>query len=104
MAVKTLGTSANNVLSAITWAGSGAGILPADFATIMNGIRDDKVNIAGSHLRLNEALSHNGLLTIPNRGVLQVLQGDYVAIDSDGWPILISASSIGFGGTNWVHS
>lgn len=104
MATRTLGTSANNVLTAIQFAGSGAGILPADFATIVNGIRDDKVNIAGAHPRVTEALSNSGLLTIPNRGIIQVLPGDYVAFDSDGWPILISASSIGYGSTNWVHS
>lgn len=101
MAVRTLGTTAQTTLSAIR---IGADVLDADWATIMNGIKDDKIGIAGSHLRLNQALVKSGQLVIPNRGIVQVFPGDYVAIDSDGWPILISASSIGYGSTNWVHT
>ena len=104
MALLTLGTSANNILNAIQFASSGAGILPADFASIVNGIKNDKIDAAGAHPRVPEALSYSGILTIPNRGYLQVLPGDFVAFDSDGWPILISGSSIGYGSTDWVHS
>jgi hypothetical protein len=42
------------------------------------------------------------ILTIPNRGRLNVLPGDIVAVDASGWPILVSAAAIGYAGTNWT--
>lgn len=47
------------------------------------------------------AFSFNGLLYVPNRGVLKVLPGDVVAVDNAGWPILVSKASIGYAGTLW---
>lgn len=42
-----------------------------------------------------------GQLIVPNRGVLQVLPGDFVAIDPvTGWPVLVSNAAI-VGGT-WI--
>lgn len=101
MAFRTMGSTTTVVLNSLRF---GADVTPQDFGNLSNLIKDDKVGVAGSHLRLNNNFSQNGLLYVPNRGVLQVLPGDYVAVDSDGWPILVSASSIGFGGTNWAHS
>jgi hypothetical protein len=102
MATKTLGTTANNSLTAVEFATS---LLAADVATIQQGIKNDKIAAAGSHpIYSGDAFSLNGLLYVPNRGVLQVLPGDYVAIDNNGWPILISADSIAYGSTLWVHS
>lgn len=49
----------------------------------------------------NGRLSFNGLLDIPGRGTLKVFPGDVVALDSTGWPVLISAASIAYGGTLW---
>ena len=41
----------------------------------------------------------SGLLTFPNgRGVLQVLPGDYIAVDILGFPYLIPSTSINFNG------
>lgn len=101
MALRTAGTTTTSILSAIRF---GADVLPQDMGSIANLICDDKIGAAGAHLRLNGAISNNGLLIVPNRGVLQVLPGDYVMVDNDGWPILVSASSIGLGATRWVHS
>ena len=44
----------------------------------------------------------NGLLIIPRRGILQVFPGDYVGVDPQGWPILVSAYSIA--GSGWSHA
>ena len=99
MATRTLGTNATTTLTSVSWANSGAGILPADLATVAQGIKNDAVNglpiFPGS-------FSANGLLIIPNRGVLQVLPGDFVGVDSQGWPILVSANSIANG--PWTHT
>ena len=40
------------------------------------------------------AFAKNGYLYVPRRGILQLLSGDYIGVDSAGWPILISAYSI----------
>lgn len=97
MATKTLGSNATNSLTALPFALGG--LLPADVATLTNGIKDDLTN---TNPIFPGAFSSQGLLYIPNRGVLRVLSGDYVAIDNKGWPMLISANSIATGA--WTHS
>lgn len=96
MATKTLGTNATNSLTALV---EGAGNSAADIASIQLGIKDDLINgnpvVPGGY-------SLNGLLIIPNRGVLRPRPGDYVAFDSTGWPILLSALAITSG--PWTHS
>jgi hypothetical protein len=78
-------------------------LLPADMATINNGILDDKVAAhPQASLIGTGGFAYNGLLFVPNRGFLKVLPGDYVGIDNEGWPILVSAYSIAHG--HWVHS
>lgn len=99
MATRTLGTNATSSLTAILWAHSAAGILPADLATVAQGIKDDLII---RHPIYPGAFSANGELFIPNRGVLKVFAGDFVAIDSTGWPILISKNAIANG--PWTHS
>src|SRR4030095_1987347 len=101
MALRTAGSTTTTGLSALRF---GADVTPQDMGAVANLIKDDKVGAAGAHLRLNSAFSQNGLLLVSNRGGLQVLPGDYVMVDSDGWPVLVSGSSIGFGSTNWAHS
>jgi hypothetical protein len=101
MATVTLGTTANNSLTALI-ASAAAGATQAgaaDLAQIANLIKDD-LNIA--HPRMPTAWSQGNLLYVPNRGILQVLPGDYVGIDSQGWPILVSKNSIALAA--WTHS
>lgn len=74
----------------------------ADFATIAQLIKNDKIAAAGSHPIYPGAFSQNGLLYVPNRGVLQVMAGDVVAVDNNGWPILISQDSIAYGSSLWT--
>ena len=118
MATKTLGTSATTSLTAIPWtSGSNA---QADIATIAAGIYSDgnvtpgvgqwsnspfasKANGGPSWPGALEMLGAEGQLIIPNRGILKVLPGDYVAFDATtGWPILLSALAIASG--PWTHS
>lgn len=101
MALKTLGTSATNSLNpAVAFLpGYGSGISAADWATLTNAIKNDQGN---AHEVMHEAFSPSGRLLIPNRGYLNVLPGDWVGVDANGWPILVSAYSIATGG--WTHS
>lgn len=97
MAVQTVGTNAN---TSLTYGlkflpGYGSGMAPADIAAIALQIKDD-LNVA--HPVFPQAFSANGLLYVPNRGVLQMLAGDYVAVDpTTGWPILLSKRAIASG-------
>jgi hypothetical protein len=100
MAVKTLGTTANNSLNpAVAFSPSPVTLLPADMASTQQAILDD-INVA--HPVWPGAFSYNGLLYVPNRGVLKVLPGDWVGVDSQGWPILVSANSIAHAA--WTHT
>lgn len=96
MATGTLGTTANNSLMSLINSGAMA---PADIAAIAEAILDDQINglpiYAGAY-------AQSGLLYIPNRGVLKVLPGDYVGVDSQGWPILVSKNSIA--NAAWTHT
>lgn len=48
------------------------------------------------------SFSKNGLLYVPNRGVLKLLPGDAIAVDATGWPVLVSAQALAFSGTSWT--
>jgi hypothetical protein len=75
---------------------------PADMASVSQAILDDK-NVA--HPPLLDAFSFNGLLYIPNRGVLKVLPGDVVAVDpNSGWPVLLAPYAFSASGALWRHS
>jgi len=98
MALKTLGSNNTTILQALVFNTNQAA---ADMATLANGIKNDQIN--GLPIATG-AISNTGLLYVPNRGILQALPGDYIAIDSQGWPILISKQSIAAGGTSWTHN
>jgi len=99
MATRTLGTAATTTLTAVPFSPSAQSLSPADLATIINSILDDQ-NVA--HPLIPSSFSYMGLLYVPNRGVLKVLPGDFVGVDGNGWPILVSANSAG--GASWVHT
>lgn len=87
MSLATFGTNATSTLSAMQWLNNGAQV--ADAAAFSAGIKDD-VNVA--HPRLPQGFTNNGMLFVPNRGVLKLLPGDWVAYSSTGFPILMSAA------------
>jgi hypothetical protein len=99
MATKTLGTNATTTLTALSF--QRGGLAAADIATIQQDILNDLVN--GNPIWPG-AFSSMGLLYVPNRGILQVLPGDYVGVDATGWPILVSANAIASGSTSWTHN
>ena len=96
MATGTMGTSSTTSLTSLV---NNKASLPTDTASIRAAIKDD-LNIA--HPVLPGAYSHNCVLYIPNRGTLMVFPGDYIGVDANGWPILVSAYSIATGG--WTHT
>jgi hypothetical protein len=98
MALLTGGTSATTSLQALLW---GPAIGPLNQALYNVAVKDD---LSVAHPVWPGALNPNtGLLTIPNRGTLKILPGDYVMVDATtGWPILLSARAISTG--PWAHS
>lgn len=97
MATLTLGTDATNSLDALAFSPV---MTQADFASLQNAVKYDNA----AQATLPGAFTRSGLLFVPRRGVLKVLDGDYVGVDAQGWPILISAYSIGHASSDWTHS
>jgi hypothetical protein len=88
MATLTLGTAATNTLAALLFSQT---MTAADLAALQLAIKNDQINGAPVY---PGAFAANGLLYVPNRGVLKVLPGDFVAVGStSGWPILLSANA-----------
>lgn len=100
MATVTMGSPAATTFTALPFATAVGAVADADIATIQQLILDD---LKVSHPVWPGAFSKAGLLYVPNRGVLRVLPGDYVAIDTVGWPILVSARSAATG-ASWTHT
>ena len=101
MATKTFGTAAVGSLTALQFS-AGADMLDADIATLCQNIKDD---VLSGHLVIANSFSRNGQLFVPNRGVLKLLPGDWVAVDvNSGFPIVVPNSVVAAGGTPWTHS
>lgn len=99
MATITLGTNATTSLNGLKFVRQYVSVAAlAGVATINASILDD-LNVAHP---IFPGAFRNGTLIIPNRGALQILPGDYVAYDSTGWPILVSANAIANG--PWTHT
>ncbi len=117
MALNTLGTNATTTLSAMQFRG-GAAYTRADMAALAALILDDQSQPMGQLANAAPAAKpiwpgafnpfYNTLM-IPNRGVLKVLPGDWIGVDANGWPILLSRNAIA-GGTSpsatssWTHT
>jgi hypothetical protein len=115
MATGTGGSTTTTVLTSLIISGAQ---LPADVATIANLIFDDRVNLYPNNptATLNAiptaaqgpfpgAFVNGGYLYVPNRGILRTFPGDIVMVDTvSGWPILVSRTAAGIGGTVWAHS
>jgi hypothetical protein len=51
------------------------------------------------------AFSPSGRLFLPGgRGIIQLKPGDYIGVDHNGWPIVVSSQSIADGSSSWSHS
>lgn len=99
MSLGTMGSTLTTGLQSISggWNYSSSA---QDVGTLANLIKDD--TNPGAHPQYPGAFEQNGLLFIPRRGLLKVLPGDYIGVDANGWPILVSAYSIATGG--WTHT
>ena len=105
MATATLGTAATTTLTALPFI---YGLAVADYATLAAAIKRDghnpnvSGNPTGPQPPIGVAFQRSGVLVVPERGVLRLFPGDYVAIDATGWPILLSARAAA--SASWVHT
>ena len=101
MALSTLGTNATSSLTALNWNPMSA---VADTAAIAGAILGQPS--MGSFQAISPgAFTKSGRLHFPGRaGFLLLKPGDYVAVDSFGWPIVVSSQSIASGSTSWTHN
>lgn len=116
MALRTIGTNANNSLSGFVVGFNDT--IAADIATLNTQLRFDPpgynayaqaaatglvTGIGTNRPRINEAYLKTGTLIIPNRGRLQLKAGDFVCWDTTtGWPIVISGDAAAAG--PYTHS
>lgn len=121
MTTRTLGTAATTTLTAVPFPNLNSATPQSDIAAINALIKDDAPllwpignagtangqnaqQIAAAHPTWPGAFIANGQLFVPNRGILKVLPGDWVGVDSFGWPVLISGQSVQSSGASWAHS
>jgi hypothetical protein len=101
MALKTLGTNATTSLTAFIVGVND--VINADLASITTAIKQDPPTWNGvrqgtTRQQLNQAYVKNGVLFIPRRGSLVLVNGDYVCWDATtGWPIVVSADAAASG-------
>lgn len=98
MSIQTLGTNANNSLDlALVW--NGVATAAADVAAINAAIRNDyNARHPVAQTGGGGGFVKEGLLYVPNRGVLTLFPGDVVALDStSGQVILLTAYGLSAG-------
>lgn len=100
MATGTLGTAATTSLTSINgWTPSTAIADVAAIAALITGQANPAKPITPG------AFSPSGRLFLPGgRGIIQLQPGDYIGVDHNGWPIVVSSQSIADGSTSWAHS
>jgi hypothetical protein len=124
MATRTLGTNGTATLTAIPFMDLTSATPDTDIAAISQAIKTDtpitymssgpgSTGVAypsGTVFQLapGESWSKTGRLIIPGRGILYAQPGDWVAVDANGWPILLSGLAIAGVTTtspsSWTHS
>jgi len=123
MATRTFGSQAQTTFTAIPFPALSTSITQQsqDIAAICALIKDDvpllwpignagtangqnATQIAAYQNLMPTALNTQGQLFVPNRGVLKVYPGDWIAVDTFGWPILVSGRSVQSSTTSWVHT
>jgi hypothetical protein len=98
MATGTLGTNLTTSLTALNWNNMSAVADVAAIGALIKG-QDSAANISPG------AFAKSGRLHFPGRkGFLLLLPGDYIGVDANGWPIVVSSQSIASGSTSWTHN
>jgi len=104
MALRTMGTFSQTILQGFV-VGTNE-LTPADVGSLDGNILNDQMVATApvTSKMWGGGYERNGVLVIPNRGVLKCLPGDFIGFDvTTGWPILVSAAAAATGAI-WVHT
>lgn len=106
MALKTLGTNANNSLSAVQFGPNGV-LSDSDLAAFNAKVQPNygATTLQGNPNsgQLGTYVSREGQFYIPRRGWVKVLENDWLCVDSTtGWPFILSAAAVASG--PYTHS
>lgn len=93
MALRTLGTNATTSLNAVMFSHDPAVLSNADLAAFNALCMKDK---STANL-LEPVLARHGIFTPPGKEPVKIAPGDYVCVDSTGWPFVLSANAIANG-------
>ena len=100
MATGTMGTTGTTSLVSINGWNPQTAI--ADIASIEALIKQ-QANPA--HYIEPGNFSPSGTLHLPGgRGIIRLKPGDYIGVDHNGWPIVVSSQSLADGSSSWAHS
>lgn len=103
MALHTLGTNANNSLSAVIW---NPGMAQADWAAFDALLKKSTAGSVNNPIpaQVPFTLDQSGMLYLHGRdATIQLKPGDYLAADSTtGWPIVLTANAIANGPYTFV--
>lgn len=106
MALRTLGTNTTTTLSGLIW--QPAGLLRTDLGALNALINQSTPGTPGTVLGAGRKTffdGGSGVLTIPGRNASVALRpGDFVGVDSLGWPIVVSYETLAYGSTSWTHT
>jgi hypothetical protein len=99
MATITLGTGATTSLTALSWNPQSAAADRAAIAALI------KQQANPAHYIEPGGFSATGRVYLPGgRGFITMKPGDYIGVDHNGWPIVVSKESIADGSSSWAHS
>jgi hypothetical protein len=102
MTLKTLGTNANNSLSAVQFGPNGV-LSDSDLAAFNALVQPDYGGTNPNNGKLGTYVSREGQFFIPNRGWVMVFSGDWLCVDSTtGFPFILSKNAVASG--PYTHS
>lgn len=101
MSLITIGTTLTTSMQGLVVPSQSNGAITHFSATDIGNFNNLMKSDTGVH-RIEKGGFRANLLHVPGRGTLTVKPGDYVCVDANGWPILVSAYSIATGG--WTHT
>jgi hypothetical protein len=103
MALKTLGTNANNSLEAVQFNPSADVMTDSDLALFNVAIQPNYGGTDPNNGKLGTYISRDGQLWIPQRGWLRLKPGDWLVTDSTtGFPFILSKNAVASG--PYTHS
>jgi len=103
MTLKTLGSNANNSLSAVQFHQSSGVMSDSDLALFNALIQPNYGGLHPNSGKLGNYVERSGQFFIPQRGFIRIVNGDWLCLDSTtGYPFVLSNAAVTSG--PYTHS